>query len=65
MKSATPSISSGVSGTNEGQPQIQPQEVWPQMTPTQQQIVFQTLVMICRHFLQAVSQTSPPEVPDE
>ena len=65
MKSATKSVSSGVSETNNHHPQIRPKEVWPQMTPTQQQIEFQSLVLICRHLLQEVSQTSPPEAPNE
>jgi hypothetical protein len=45
--------------------QVNPPQVWDQLTPTQQQIVFQSLVLICQHLLQQVRQTSRPEVPDE
>ena len=44
---------------------VKPPQVWEQLTPTQQQIVFQSLVLICQQLLQQVSQTIQPEVQDE
>lgn len=54
-----------VTEANHPPSQIQPKQVWPQMTPIQQQIVFQTLVLMCHELLQQVSQTKPAEVQDE
>jgi hypothetical protein len=45
--------------------QVNPDQVWDHLTPTQQQIVFQSLVLLCQHVLQHLSQTIWPEVQDE
>ena len=65
MKPATQPSGSAMTEANDSQSPLPPKSVWAEMTPTQQQIVFQTLVLICRDLIQSVTQSSPREVSDE
>jgi hypothetical protein len=65
MKPQTQGAAQPLTWPNNGSGQVQPVQVWDQLSPTQQQIIFQNLVLICRQLLAQINPPPQLEVQDE
>jgi hypothetical protein len=65
MKPQTQGSAPPLTWPNNDSGQVKPPQVWDQLSPTQQQIIFQNLVLICRQLVAQINQTPQPEVQDE